>query len=95
MSSNTNLLNSITNSINDTINTLEDAFFEIDIAILQCPDIKSFTSKFASNIDILKSHIKQLKAINNSFNLSSGDNNIVLDTINYQQLNRLSINKQV
>jgi hypothetical protein len=78
----------IVETIKNTINIIEDAFFEIDIAMLQCPDIKSFTNKFISNIDILKSQLKELENSDTSHNLISSNSDIMIDTINYQQLKK-------
>ncbi len=84
MSGNNNIIDSLTN----TVNKLEDAFFEIDLGLLQCPDIKKFTGEFITNIDLLKQQISLLSRTTNNYNST-----VNLDFITYQQLNKLSLTK--
>ena len=61
--------------IESNISKLEELFYNIDLSIFECPDIKTFTIEFP----------KIIKSIRNEIN--NNINKIELDFINVQQLN--------
>jgi hypothetical protein len=68
-------------AIKSLLEDVENAFFNIDNAILQCPDIKAFSAKFMRNMDIAIETLEKLTA--NSKTLAQPD--VDVDFINTQQ----------
>lgn len=74
---------SITN-IESNINNLEDLFYNIDLSIFECPDVKHFTTQFPKIIQNIKQNIHLLKNSNKPLDI---------DYIDIKQLDLLSNSK--
>lgn len=71
---------SLTN-IESNINNLENLFYNIDLSIFECPDIKHFTIEFPKIILNLKNNLELLKR---------SDKPLDIDYIDAKQLDLLS-----